>query len=445
MVKYLKCLWILCLLTGIVCGMFFWLQKDKIGFFWEDADVSTKKIFNDVSFGFELRQGTTTFDVKGKGELLQFKKKEVVYGEQSSGESLLSFYVNNDDIKEVTESGEFYVDEEDQGKGKEGVTDTLYIVLGARHFPNGKEKIIELEKKKIKLKKEIRVHFVPENDNYGRVDSILYDPMQNEIKELVSDSNFMNFGSVIQSGNEEYYMYTSDLLKYKYMTAIITMEWGNKTAIDDITFLNYIYKKDNKGKFELFLTLEKNEEIVTGCADDSSLFLLVKKQDQYEIRCYDTKGDFINSISLNNNQKPLFLLSRNEKLLSYDGTIMYIFDAKSLKLLHKIDTYEHLFALDSIYYMSKYSITYQDGYLYIIEQDGNINGKPQIQLSAYDTKGNFFEKILTIDTDPNYRYPEEFSENREMYTQLTTRLVMQYEMLKMRDSSYISNYWIIEK
>ena len=78
MKKYLKYAWVLCLLMGTFCGMFFGFQKDRIKFIWEETDASTEEVFKDISFGFDITNdiGKTMQTVEGKNETLRVSSKK---------------------------------------------------------------------------------------------------------------------------------------------------------------------------------------------------------------------------------------------------------------------------------------------------------------------------------------------------------------------------------
>ena len=77
MKKYLKYLWIVCLLIGGFCAAFFWLQKDKVGLTWEESDASHKRrLFKDISFGFDIMMGRNMLTVEGKMKLYKFRQKK---------------------------------------------------------------------------------------------------------------------------------------------------------------------------------------------------------------------------------------------------------------------------------------------------------------------------------------------------------------------------------
>lgn len=449
MKKYLKYLWLLCLLMGTFCGMFFGLQKDRIEFTWEETDSFTEEAFKDISFGFDIKNdiGETVRTVEGKNETLHVSSKKEEEESIHEKSYVIWFYVHKDDVKDVTDSNEYSQYDGSEKKGKEGITDTVYASVQIRDFSDGKEKNTEILRQKIKLKKDIRIFFVLEDDQYGRIESILYDEMNHIEKEYEDDVMIQNSFETIQGKDTWYYVYGKKQLESAYKTILINISsWGNQTSVEDIHIPPTIYRENKQGEITKFLILDEKESIITGCVDSSSLILVVRTQIKnvfhYELRRYDENGKLVNKKEISNSGFPYTVLCKDKKLLLYDGTTVGVYNAENLKYLHQIDVYSsssfdaYNVAVDNDF------ISYKGEHLYVIE-DSIYNGKQRVRLICYDTDGNSYTKSLDVDWLSNFSYPEEYFENLEMSDYSNMIFSTRYDMCRGREM-HLSNFWINE-
>ena len=264
MKKYLKYLWIVCLLIGGFCAAFFWLQKDKVGLTWEESDASTKEAFKDISFGFDIMMGRNMLTVEGKNETLQVSSKKEDEEITNWRDYRISFYAHKDDVRNVTDSDKVSLYDSDEGKGKEGITDTIYASLQIHDFSGEKEKTVEIIRQKIKLKKDIRIFFVLEDDSYGRIESILYDEM-NHIEKEYADSEYeddiliQDILDTIQGEDSWYYIYGKKQVESAYSSILKNGIWSNRASIEDVKITPTIYREDKHGKITKYVTLDEKE------------------------------------------------------------------------------------------------------------------------------------------------------------------------------------------
>lgn len=448
MKKYLKYAWVLCLLMGTFCGMFFGFQKDRIKFIWEETDASTEEVFKDISFGFDITNdiGKTMQTVEGKNETLRVSSKKEYDDTDVWKSYVIWFYVHKDDVKDVTDSNEYSKYDGNEMKGKEGITDTIYASVQIRDFSDGKEKNTEILRQKIKLKKEIRIFYVDVDDNFGNIESILFDEMNNIEKEYVDDMMMQNTFETIQGKDTWYYVYGKEQLESAYKTILNINSWENQTSVEDVHIPTTIYRENKQGEITKFLTLDEKESIITGCVDSSSLILVVRTQIKnvfhYELRRYDENGKLVSKKEISNLGFPYTVFCKDKKLLLYDGTTVSVYNAEDLKYLHQIDVYSsssfnaYNVAVDNDF------ISYKDERLYVIE-DSIYDGKPRVRLTCYDADGNSYTKKLDVDWLSDFSYPEVYFENLEMPGYSNMIFSIRYDMYRGREMQ-LSNFWIKE-
>lgn len=448
MKKYLKYVWVLCLLMGTFYGMFFGLKKDRIEFTWGETDSSTKEVFKDISFGFDIANniGETVRTVEGKNETLRVSSKKEYDDTDDWKSYVIWFYVHKDDVKDVTDSNAYSKYDGNEKKGKEGITDTIYASVQIRNFSEGKEKNTEILRQKIKLKKEIRIFFVDVDDNFRNIESILFDAMNNIEKEYVDDVMIQNGFETIRGKDTWYYVYGKEQLESAYNTILNINNWGNQTSVEDVHIPPTIYRENKQGEITKFLILDEKESIITGCVDSSSLILVVRTQIKnvfhYELRRYDENGKLVNKKEISNLGFPYTVFCKDKKLLLYDGSSVGVYNAENLKYLHQIDVYSsssfdaYNIAVDNDF------ISYKDERLYVIE-DSIYNGKQRVRLICYDTDGNSYTKNLEVDWLSNFSYPEEYFENFEMSGYSNMIFSTRFDMYRGREM-YLSNFWINE-
>ena len=448
MKKYLKYAWVLCLLMGTFCGMFFGFQKDRIKFIWEETDASTEEVFKDISFGFDITNdiGKTMQTVEGKNETLRVSSKKEYDDTDVWKSYVIWFYVHKDDVKDLTYSNEYSKYDGNEKKGKEGITDTIYASVQIRDFSDGKEKNTEILRQKIKLKKEIRIFYVDVDDNFGNFESILFDEMNNIEKEYVDDMMMQNTFETIQGKDTWYYVYGKEQLESAYKTILNINSWENQTSVEDVHIPTTIYRENKQGEITKFLTLDEKESIITGCVDSSSLILVVRTQIKnvfhYELRRYDENGKLVSKKEISNLGFPYTVFCKDKKLLLYDGTTVSVYNAEDLKYLHQIDVYSsssfnaYNVAVDNDF------ISYKDERLYVIE-DSIYDGKPRVRLTCYDADGNSYTKKLDVDWLSDFSYPEVYFENLEMPGYSNMIFSIRYDMYRGREMQ-LSNFWIKE-
>lgn len=453
MKKYLKYLWIVCLLIGGFCAAFFWLQKDKVGLTWEESDASTKEAFKDISFGFDIMMGRNMLTVEGKNETLQVSSKKEDEEITNWRDYRISFYAHKDDVRNVTDSDKVSLYDSDEGKGKEGITDTIYASVQIRDFSGEKEKVVEIIRQKIKLKKDIRIFFVLEDDSYGRIESILYDEMNHiekeyEGSEYEDDILIQDILDTIQGEDSWYYIYGKKQVERAYNSILKNGIWSNRSSIEDVRITPTIYREDKHGKITKYVTLDEKEEAIFGCVDSSSLILLMRKQMQnefhYELRRYDENGNLVNAKEIPINRAPSFMICKDKALLLYDGLALDIYDAKDFEFLNQIKVDASASLSEYTMSMDHRFISYQNNRLYIIEEGSRYDGKPRIKLSCYDTNGNFYTKDLKVDLPPEYQYPEDYFEGIEMSEYSNSVFSIRFDMYT-RSSAGLFDFWIGEQ